>query len=226
MTPAFSVPNLVWLEMGGIYAQPNLRGGGEYGREWHEAGTKERKQNVFDDYIAAAEWLFANGYTSPAHLVIHGGSNGGLLIGATLNQRPDICRVAWAAVGVMDMLRFQKFTIGYAWVADYGSSDDPSQFRALLAYSPVHTVKKGASYPAVLVTTADHDDRVFPAHSFKYTAAMQAGVANGPGSLPVMVRIETRAGHSLGKPTSKLIDEAADKLAFAAHFLDLHPEGP
>jgi prolyl oligopeptidase len=226
MTPAFSVSNLVWLEMGGIYAQPNLRGGGEYGREWHEAGTKERKQNVFDDYIAAAEWLFTNGYTSPAHLVIHGGSNGGLLIGATLNQRPDICRVAWPAVGVMDMLRFQKFTIGYAWVADYGSSDDPSQFRALRAYSPVHTVKSGASYPAVLVTTADHDDRVYPAHSFKYTAAMQAAVANGPGSLPVMVRIETRAGHSLGKPTSKLIDEAADKLAFAAHFLDLHPEGP
>jgi prolyl oligopeptidase len=225
MKPAFSIPNLAWLEMGGIYAMPNLRGGGEYGREWHEAGTKERKQNVFDDYIAAAEWLFAHGYTSPGHLVISGGSNGGLLIGATLNQRPDICRVAWPAVGVMDMLRFQKFTIGYDWVADYGSSDDPSQFRALLAYSPLHTIRKGASYPAVLVTTADHDDRVYPAHSFKYTAAMQASVANGPGSLPVMVRIETRAGHTIaGKPTSKLIDEAADRLAFAAHFLDLHPE--
>jgi prolyl oligopeptidase len=225
MKPSFSVPNLVWLEMGGIYALPNLRGGGEYGREWHEAGTKERKQNVFDDYIAAAEWLFANGYTSPAHLVISGGSNGGLLIGATLNQRPDLCRVAWPAVGVMDMLRFQKFTIGYAWEADYGSSDDPSQFRALIAYSPLHTIKKGASYPAVLVTTADHDDRVYPAHSFKYTAAMQASVANGPDSLPVMVRIETSAGHTInGTPTSKLIDEASDELAFAAHFLNLHPE--
>ena len=226
MKPAFSVPNLAWLEMGGIYALPNLRGGGEYGREWHEAGTKERKQNVFDDYIAAAEWLFAHGYTSPRHLVISGGSNGGLLIGAILNQRPDLCRVAWPAVGVMDMLRFQKFTIGYAWVADYGSSDDPFQFRALLAYSPLHTITKGVSFPAVLVTTADHDDRVYPAHSFKYTAAMQAAAANGPGSLPILVRIETRAGHSLGKPTSKLIDEAADKLAFAAHFLDLHPEQP
>lgn len=225
MKPAFSVPNLVWLEMGGVYAIPNLRGGGEYGREWHEAGTKERKQNVFDDFIAAAEWLFANGYTSPAHLVISGGSNGGLLIGATLNQRPDLCRVAWPAVGVMDMLRFQKFTIGYAWVADYGSSDDPSQFKALLAYSPLHNVKKGVSYPAVLVATADHDDRVYPAHSFKYTATMQADVADGPGSLPVMVRIETSAGHTIGgTPTSKLIDEASDQLAFAAHFLDLHPE--
>jgi prolyl oligopeptidase len=203
---------------------PNLRGGGEYGREWHEAGTKARKQNVFDDYIAAAEWLFAHHYTAPAHLVISGASNGGLLIGATLNQRPDLCRVAWPAVGVMDMLRFHKFTIGYAWVSDYGSSDNPADFRALRAYSPVHTVRAGAHYPAVLVTTADHDDRVFPAHSFKYTAALQAAVANGPDALPVLIRIETRAGHGGGKPTTKLIDETADKLAFAAHFLGLHPE--
>jgi len=224
LTPGFAVPDLVWMEMGGIYAQPCLRGGGEYGRAWHEAGTKERKQNVFDDYIAAAEWLFAHGYTSPAHLVISGDSNGGLLIGATLNQRPDLCRVAWPGVGVMDMLRFQKFTIGWAWVDDYGSSDDPAMFPHLRAYSPVHTVRAGAAYPAVLVTTADHDDRVYPAHSFKYTAQMQAAVADGPGALPVMIRIETKAGHGGGKPTSKRIDEAADKLAFAAHFLGLDPE--
>lgn len=224
LKPAFSVVNLVWLELGGIYAQPNLRGGGEYGREWHESGTKERKQNVFDDFIAAAEWLFANHYTSPAHLVISGGSNGGLLVGATLNQRPDLCRVAWPAVGVMDMLRFHKFTIGYAWAADYGSSDDPSGFRYLSAYSPLHTTRTGAKYPAVLVTTADHDDRVFPAHSFKYTAALQAAVADNPAAGPVMIRIETRAGHGAGKPTTKLIEEAADKLAFAAHFLGINPQ--
>ncbi len=221
LTPAFSVPTLAWLEGGGIYAVPNLRGGGEYGRSWHEAGQKGKKQNVFDDFIAAAEWLFANRYTSPAHLVISGGSNGGLLVGATLNQRPDLCRAALPAVGVMDMLRFQKFTVGYAWVADYGSSDDPEGFKALRAYSPLHTIRAGAAYPAVLVTTGDHDDRVFPAHSFKYAAAMQAAVANGPGALPVLIRIETRAGHGAGKPTSKLIDEAADKLAFAAYFTGL-----
>jgi prolyl oligopeptidase len=226
LTPAFSVVNLVWMESGGIYAQPNLRGGGEYGKAWHEAGTKERKQNVFDDYIAAAEWLFANHYTSPAKLVMSGGSNGGLLIGATVNQRPDICRVAWPAVGVMDMLRFHKFTIGYAWVTDYGSSDDPAGFKYLSAYSPVHTVKRGAKYPAVLVTTADHDDRVFPAHSFKYAATLQAEAANTPDSGPILIRIETRAGHGAGKPTSKIIEEAADKLAFAAHFLDLQPKQP
>ncbi len=221
LTPSFSTTNLVWLETGGIYAQPNLRGGGEYGRAWHEAGTKERKQNVFDDYIAAAEWLFANGYTSPERLVISGGSNGGLLVGATLNQRPDLCRVAWPAVGVMDMLRFHKFTIGWAWEADYGSSDTADGFRYLRAYSPLHNVIPGAHYPAVLVTTADHDDRVYPAHSFKYTATMQERAYNGPGALPVMVRIETRAGHGAGKPIGKIIDETADKLAFAAHFLDI-----
>lgn len=221
MMPAFSVSNLAWLELGGVYAMPNLRGGGEYGREWHEAGTKERKQNVFDDFIAAAEWLFANHYTSPAHLVISGGSNGGLLIGAVLNQRPDLCRVAWPAVGVMDMLRFHKFTVGYAWVSDYGSSDDPAGFKYLAAYSPLHTIRAGADYPAVLVTTGDHDDRVFPAHSFKYTAALQAAVAGNPNAGPVMIRIETQAGHGAGKPTSKILEESADKLAFAAYFLGI-----
>ncbi len=222
LTPTFSVANLAWLEQGGIYALPNLRGGGEYGKDWHQAGTKERKQNVFDDYIAAAEWLTANHYTSPAHLVLSGGSNGGLLVAAVINQRPDLCRVAWPAVGVMDMLRFHKFTVGFAWTSDYGSSDTPEGFRYLSAYSPVHTVKKGGRYPAVLVTTADHDDRVHPGHSFKYTAAMQAGVA--PDAGPVLVRIETKAGHGAGKPTTKIIDEAADKFAFALHFLGLDPK--
>jgi len=217
LTPAFSVTNLVWLEQGGVYALPNLRGGGEYGKAWHQAGTKERKQNVFDDYIAAAEWLTANRYTSSAHLVLSGGSNGGLLVGAVVNQRPELCRVAWPAVGVMDMLRFHKFTVGFAWTSDYGSSDTAEGFRYLSAYSPLHTVKAGAKYPAILVTTADHDDRVHPAHSFKYTAAMQAAVA--PDAGPVLVRIETKAGHGAGKPTTKVIDEAADKLAFALHFL-------
>jgi prolyl oligopeptidase len=221
-TPAFSVTMLTWMEAGGIYALPNLRGGGEYGRAWHEAGTKERKQNVFDDFIAAAEWLFANGYTSPSKLVLSGGSNGGLLVGAVINQRPEICRVAWPAVGVMDMLRFHKFTIGYAWTSDYGSSDDPAGFKYLSAYSPIHNVKSGAKYPAVLITTADHDDRVHPAHSFKYAATMQATVAKDLEERPVLIRIETKAGHGAGKPTTKLIDEAADKLAFAAHFVGLN----
>lgn len=224
MKPAFSVTVLTWLEMGGIYAMPNLRGGGEYGREWHEAGTKERKQNVFDDYIAAAEWLFANHYTSPAKLVLSGGSNGGLLVGAVVNQRPDLARVAWPAVGVMDMLRFQRFTVGYAWSSDYGSSDDQDGFKYLYRYSPLHTVRAGVAYPAMLVTTADHDDRVHPGHSFKYTAQLQAAVANNDGSAPVMVRIDTKAGHGAGKPTSKQIEEAADKLAFAAYFLGLDPK--
>lgn len=226
LTPAFSVTNLVWMEAGGIYAQPNLRGGGEYGKAWHDAGTKQHKQNVFDDFIAAAEWLFAHHYTSPAKLVLSGGSNGGLLVGATVNQRPDLCRVALPAVGVMDMLRFHKFTVGYAWVSDYGSSDDPAGFRYLYAYSPLHTVRAGAKYPAILVTTADHDDRVYPAHSFKYTATLQAEAANTNDSGPILIRIETRAGHGAGKPTSKIIDESADKLAFAAHFLGMNPTAP
>jgi prolyl oligopeptidase len=224
LTPSFSVTVLTWMEAGGVYAVPNLRGGGEYGRAWHEAGTKERKQNVFDDFIAAAEWLFANKYTAPAKLVLSGGSNGGLLVGAVINQRPDICRVAWPAVGVMDMLRFHKFTIGYAWTSDYGSSDEAEGFRYLSAYSPIHNVKSGVNYPAVLITTADHDDRVHPAHSFKYAAAMQAAVAKDLAHRPVLIRIETKAGHGAGKPTSKVIEEAADKLAFAAHFVGM--KGP
>ncbi|MCR6656659.1 MAG: prolyl oligopeptidase family serine peptidase [Opitutus sp.] len=224
LQPAFSLGNLVWMEAGGVYAVPNLRGGGEYGKEWHEAGTKERKQNVFDDFIAAAEWLIENRYTSSAKLVLSGGSNGGLLVGATVNQRPELARVALPAVGVMDMLRFHKFTIGHAWVADYGSSDDPEGFKYLRAYSPLHTVKTGARYPAVLVTTADHDDRVHPAHSFKYTAAMQEAARGRTDTGPVLIRIETKAGHGAGKPTSKIIEEAADKLAFAAYFVGLKPQ--
>lgn len=216
----FSVPPLVWLELGGIYAQPNLRGGGEYGEAWHLAGTKERKQNVFDDYIAAADWLVAQGYTRHDRLVLEGRSNGGLLVGAVLNQRPDLCAVALPGVGVMDMLRFQKFTVGAAWISDYGSSDDPAGFRYLRAYSPLHNVKPGAKYPPVLIVTGDHDDRVFPAHSYKYAAAMQAAVAGRPDAGPVLIRIDTNTGHggsSGTSPVSKTIDEWADRMAFAVH---------
>lgn len=212
MTPGFSVGRVVWLENGGIYAEPNLRGGGEFGEEWHQAGARERKQNVFDDFIAAAEYLIQEGYTSPAHLAISGASNGGLLVGAAMTQRPDLFACALPAVGVMDMLRFHKFTIGWAWVSDYGSSDDPAQFRALYAYSPLQRLKPGTQYPATLITTGDHDDRVVPAHSFKFAATLQADQA---GDRPVLIRIETRAGHGAGKPTAKVIDEAADVWAFA-----------
>lgn len=211
MTPGFSTSRLVWLEEGGVYAVANLRGGGEYGEKWHEAGTKLKKQNVFDDFIAAAEWLIENDYTSPEKLAIQGGSNGGLLVGAVLNQRPDLFGAALPAVGVMDMLRFHKFTIGWAWTSDYGSSENPDEFKALYAYSPLHNIKKGARYPAVLVTTADHDDRVVPAHSFKYAATLQEAQA---GDAPVLIRIETDAGHGAGKPTSKIIEELADVYAF------------
>jgi prolyl oligopeptidase len=211
LTPAFSISRVMWLEMGGVYAQANLRGGGEYGKEWHEAGTKLRKQNVFDDFIAAAEWLIANKYTRPDRLAIQGGSNGGLLVGAALTQRPDLFGACLPAVGVMDMLRFQKFTAGRFWVDDYGSSDDPKEFKALYAYSPYHNLKKGTKYPATLVTTADTDDRVVPGHSFKFIAALQ--YAQG-GSAPVLARIETRAGHGAGKPTAKQIEEVADQFAF------------
>jgi len=215
-TPSFSVANLVWMEMGGVYALANLRGGGEYGEEWHKAGMLENKQRVFDDFIAAAEWLIANRYTSRDRLSIYGGSNGGLLIGAVLNQRPDLFGGAIPAVGVMDMLRFQKFTIGWAWTSEYGSSDDPKMFPVLLKYSPLHNVKPGTCYPPTLVLTADHDDRVFPAHSFKYAATLQAaqGCAN-----PILIRIQTRAGHGAGKPTSMQIEEAADRLAFLTRAL-------
>ncbi len=220
--PAFSVPIAVWLEMGGIYAQANLRGGGEYGEAWHLAGTKERKQNVFDDFIAAADYLVAQGFTRRDRLVIDGRSNGGLLVGAVLNQRPDLCAVALPTVGVMDMLRYHKFTVGAAWAADYGNSDDVEGFRYLRAYSPLHTIRAGVKYPPVLVATGDHDDRVFPAHSFKYAATLQFEAANVPGAGPILIRIEPNAGHggsSGTSPVSKTIDEWADKMGFAAHFM-------
>ncbi len=218
MSPGFSVGNLVWMEMGGVYAQPNLRGGGEYGEEWHQAGMKLKKQNVFDDFIAAAQWLIDNKYTSTPKLAIGGGSNGGLLVGAALTQRPDLFGAALPAVGVMDMLRFQKFTIGWAWVSDYGSSDNADEFKALYAYSPLHNIKPGTSYPPTMITTADHDDRVWPGHSFKFAAALQA--AQG-GSAPILIRIETKAGHGAGKPTSKLIEETADRWAFLVKTLEM-----
>jgi prolyl oligopeptidase len=211
MTPAFSPASLAWMEMGGVYVSVNLRGGGEYGEAWHEAGTKLRKQNVFDDFIGAAEWLIANKVTSPAKLAIGGGSNGGLLVGAALTQRPDLYAAAIPQVGVMDMLRFHKFTIGWAWTSDYGSSDNPEEFKALVKYSPLHNLKPGTCYPATMITTADHDDRVVPAHSFKFAATEQA--AQG-GSAPVIIRIDTKAGHGAGKPTTKQIDEVADRWGF------------
>ena len=218
LTPGFSVSNLVWMEMGGVYALPNLRGGGEYGEDWHQAGTKLKKQNVFDDFIAAAEWLIDHHYTSPAKLSIGGGSNGGLLVGACMTQRPDLFGAALPAVGVMDMLRFQKFTIGWAWVADYGSSDNPEEFKVLYAYSPLHNLKPGTAYPATLITTADHDDRVVPAHSFKFAAVLQE---SHKGEAPVLIRIETKAGHGAGKPTTKVIEEAADRWAFLVRTLGM-----
>jgi len=220
LTPAFSVGSLVWMEMGGVFAEPNLRGGGEYGRDWHLAGTKLQKQNVFDDFIAAAQWLIANKYTNPKKLAISGGSNGGLLVGACMTQRPDLFAVALPAVGVMDMLRFNKFTRGWAWTSDYGSPEDPQEFKALYAYSPLHNLKPGARYPATLVTTGDHDDRVVPAHSFKFAARLQTCQA---GPAPTLIRIETKAGHGAGKPTAKIIEEAADKWAFVVHELGMKP---
>jgi prolyl oligopeptidase len=211
LTPAFSISRVGWMEMGGVFAVANLRGGGEYGEEWHQGGTKLKKQNVFDDFIAAAEWLIDNKYTSSKRLAIQGGSNGGLLVGACETQRPDLFGACLPAVGVMDMLRFHKFTIGWAWVDDYGSSDDPEQFKALLAYSPLHNIKPGACYPPTLITTADHDDRVVPAHSFKFAATIQAAQSCHN---PILIRIETKAGHGAGKPTAKLIEEAADVSSF------------
>ncbi|AFW92933.1 prolyl oligopeptidase [Anabaena sp. 90] len=216
LTPSFSVSLLIWLEMGGVYAVPNLRGGGEYGEEWHQAGMKLQKQNVFDDFITAAEWLIANNYTKPAKLAIGGGSNGGLLVGACMTQRPDLFGAALPAVGVMDMLRFHKFTIGWAWVAEYGSSENAAEFTNLYAYSPLHNLKMGTAYPPTLIITADHDDRVVPAHSFKFAAALQAA---HNGNAPVLIRIEIKAGHGAGKPTAKIIEEAADKWGFLVRVL-------
>lgn len=218
LTPSFSTANLAWMEMGGVFAVPNLRGGGEYGEAWHEAGTKLKKQNVFDDFIGAAEWLIDHKVTSPAKLSIGGGSNGGLLVGAAMTQRPDLFRAAIPMVGVMDMLRFHKFTIGWAWTSDYGSSENPEEFKALVKYSPLHNLKPGTCYPATMVTTADHDDRVVPAHSFKFAATLQAAQA---GSAPVIIRIDTKAGHGAGKPTTKQIEEVADRWGFLAKNLGM-----
>ncbi|MCG3134680.1 MAG: Prolyl endopeptidase [Planctomycetes bacterium] len=215
-TPGFSLGAVTWMERGGVYALACLRGGGEYGKEWHLAGTKLRKQNVFDDFIACAEWLVREQWTSPSRLAVTGGSNGGLLIGACLTQRPDLFGACLPAVGVLDMLRYHKFTIGWAWASDYGTVDDADEFRALFAYSPLHNVKEGVCYPPTLVTTGDHDDRVVPGHSFKFAARLQEAQAKAPSCAnPVLIRIDVKAGHGAGKPTAKVIEEAADRYAFA-----------
>ncbi len=215
LTPSFSIANAVWMEQGGIYAVPSLRGGGEYGKEWHDAGIKMKKQNVFDDFIAAAEYLIKEKYTSSDYLAIRGGSNGGLLVGATMTQRPELMKVALPAVGVMDMLRYHTFTAGAGWAYDYGTAEDNKEmFEYLYGYSPVQNVKEGVEYPATMVTTGDHDDRVVPAHSFKFAAELQEKQA---GNNPVLIRIETKAGHGAGKPTAMIIDEYADIFAFTLY---------
>ena len=211
-------PSRPGCQTGGVYASANLRGGGEYGEAWHLAGTKLTKQNVFDDFIAAGEWLIANKWTSTPKLAINGRSNGGLLVGAALTQRPDLWGAALPYVGVLDMLRFQKFTIGWAWASDYGSSDNPEEFEAIYKYSPLHNVKPGTKYPPTLIVTADHDDRVFPGHSFKFAAALQAAQA---GDAPILIRIETRAGHGAGKPTTKVIEDYVDQFTFLVKALNM-----
>jgi len=222
LTPSFSTSNIILLENGGVYAMANLRGGGEYGEEWHKAGMLTKKQNVFDDFIAAAEYLIAEGYTSSEKLGIAGGSNGGLLVGACMAQRPELFKVAFPAVGVMDMLRYHKFTVGWGWVPEYGNADSSKvDFDNLYGYSPVHNLKDGTTYPATMITTADHDDRVVPAHSFKFAARLQAAHS---GDAPVLIRIEERAGHGAGKPTSKVIDEQADKWAFMFMNMGVKPQ--
>lgn len=218
LTPMFAASRLVWLEMGGVLAYANLRGGGEYGEEWHQAGMIHNKQNVFADFIACAEYLVAQGFTKPSRLAIEGRSNGGLLVGACLTQRPDLFGAALPAVGVLDMLRFHKFTIGWAWVSDYGCSDDPAEFKSLYAYSPLHNIKVGSPYPATLITTGDHDDRVVPGHSFKFAAALQSAQA---GEAPILIRIQTKAGHGFGKPTTILIEEQTDIWAFLVKALGI-----
>ena len=222
LTPGYSATRLAWLEAGGVYAIANLRGGGEYGKAWHEAGKRAQKQNVFDDFIAAGEYLVAQGITSKARLAIQGGSNGGLLVGAVVNQRPDLFAAALPAVGVMDMLRFNRFTAGRYWTDDYGDPDVEADFRILRSYSPLHNIRSGTQYPAILVTTADTDDRVVPGHSFKYTATLQAAKL---GDKPHLIRIETRAGHGSGKPTDKIIEEAADQWAFIARWTGMTTGG-
>ena len=221
LTPAFSVANALWIEMGGIYAVPNLRGGGEYGKAWHKAGTQMQKQNVFDDFIVAAEYLINKGYTSPRRLAISGRSNGGLLVGAAMTQRPELFAVALPGVGVLDMLRYHTFTAGAGWAYDYGTAEDsPEMFQYLLGYSPVHNVRPGVNYPATMITTADHDDRVVPAHSFKFAAELQE---KNPGGRPMLIRIDVNAGHGAGKPVAMTIQEYADMMAFALHHMNTKP---
>lgn len=222
LKPTFSTPRIIWLENGGIYAQPNIRGGGEYGEDWHNAGIKIKKQNVFDDFIAAGEYLKKESYTSTEYLVIAGGSNGGLLVGATMTQRPDLAKVAFPAVGVLDMLKYHKFTSGAGWASDYGTSEESKEmFEYLLGYSPVHNLKEGVNYPATMVTTGDHDDRVVPAHSFKFIAGLQVAHT---GDNPVLIRIETDAGHGAGTPISKTIDQQTDRYSFAWYNMGIIPK--
>ncbi|MGH9547921.1 MAG: prolyl oligopeptidase family serine peptidase, partial [Terriglobales bacterium] len=218
LAPFYSPSNMMWMERGGIFAMPNLRGGSEYGEAWHEAGMKHNKQKVFDDFISAAETLIAKKYTSTKKLAIGGASNGGLLVGACLTQRPDLYGAAVPAVGVMDMLRFHKFTVGWEWTQEYGTPDDPEDFKTLFAYSPLHNIKKGVCYPPTLITTADHDDRVVPGHSFKFAATLQE--AQGCPN-PILIRIETKAGHGAGKSTTKQIEETADKWTFLSRVLNM-----
>ena len=220
MTPSFSITRLLLLENDGVFALANIRGGGEYGKEWHRAGTKLEKQNTFDDFIAAAEYLIDEGYTSSEKLAMQGGSNGGLLVGAVMTQRPELFKVAFPAVGVLDMLRYHKFTIGWAWANDYGTSEDSVHFHNLYSYSPLHNVKEGVEYPATLITTADHDDRVVPAHSFKYAAELQR---KHEGDNPVLIRIETKAGHGAGKPTWMIIEQVADTYSFMLYNMGVKP---
>ena len=220
LMPGFSVSRIPWLENGGVFAMPNLRGGGEYGENWHKSGMLENKQNVFNDFISAAEYLIKEKYTTSKNLVISGRSNGGLLVGAVMTQRPDLMKVALPGVGVLDMLKYHKFTVGHGWIPEYGSSEDPEQFKNLLSYSPLHNLKSNIAYPACLIYTGDHDDRVVPAHSFKFAATLQEKAA---GPAPQLIRIETKAGHGGGKPVSKLMDEEADKLAFSLYNLGITP---
>jgi prolyl oligopeptidase len=221
LRPSFSIQRMLWLDNGGIYAQPNIRGGGEYGESWHEAGIRMNKQNVFDDFIAAGEYLIDNDYTSSERLAIAGGSNGGLLVGAVMTQRPDLAEVAFPAVGVLDMLRYHTFTAGAGWAYDYGTAEESeAMFEYLLDYSPVHNVDDSTHYPSTLITTADHDDRVVPAHSFKFAAELQD---HHSGDNPVLIRIETRAGHGAGRSTESRINEWADRYAFAWHAMGVRP---
>jgi prolyl oligopeptidase len=215
LTPGFAIHRLLWLEHGGVYAVANLRGGDEYGEEWHQAGMLERKQNVFDDFIACAEWLIANRYTSTPKLAIDGGSNGGLLVAACLTQRPELYGAVICEVPVIDMLRFHKFTVGHFWVPEYGNAEaDPEHFRFMYAYSPLHNVRASVNWPPILITSADSDDRVVPAHAKKFAATLQATQSGVPDEAPILLRVETKAGHGMGKPTSKVIDERADVYAF------------